>query len=185
VDSLILLSMLLTATPGDSNEVPLSAFDTLLSTIPFTGISVGGLVMLIVAAYVREWVYPRGAMIAERTRHAEEIKTLETKHAAEMEAVREENRRILEDQRDNFVQQITILREDRDARLAEGVERAEQWRQEALGWREAHGNSEMEAAVLRNQNGELLELARTSEHVLRSLPQSQEAQQKEVTHDVG
>lgn len=59
------------------------------------------------------------------------------------------------------------VRADRDARLAElSAERDT--------WREAHKVSEEARHVAQDQVGELLELSRTADHLLRSLPRGGE-----------
>ena len=55
------------------------------------------------------------------------------------------------------------VRADRDARLAEIA-------QERDTWRDAHKESESARQVAQDQVGELLELSRTADHLLRSLP---------------
>lgn len=60
------------------------------------------------------------------------------------------------------------VRSDRDARLAEIAT-------ERDTWRAAHLESEAARQVAQGQVGELLELSRTADHLLRSLPQAREA----------
>ncbi|MDX3175185.1 hypothetical protein PV382_23330 [Streptomyces scabiei] len=61
------------------------------------------------------------------------------------------SRRVLED-----------VREDRDARVAEILA-------ERNAWREAHRESEAARIEAQNQVGELLELSRVADHVLRAI----------------
>ncbi|NUS16301.1 MAG: hypothetical protein HOY69_33705 [Streptomyces sp.] len=57
------------------------------------------------------------------------------------------------------------IRADRDARIAELAA-------ERDSWRAAHDRSEVARHIAQDQAGELLELARTADHMLRSLPVS-------------
>ncbi|TXS39701.1 hypothetical protein [Streptomyces sp. t39] len=59
---------------------------------------------------------------------------------------------------------VEDVRADRDARLAELTS-------ERDTWRDAHKESEVARQVAQGQVGELLELSRTADHLLRSLPQ--------------
>lgn len=54
------------------------------------------------------------------------------------------------------------VRQDRDARIAEALA-------ERDTWRDAHKESETARIEAQNQVGELLELSRTADHVLRAL----------------
>lgn len=59
---------------------------------------------------------------------------------------------------------VTQMRRDRDDRLAEA-------RSETSDWKVAYQASEEARAVQAKQLGELLELAKTTDHFIRSLPQ--------------
>ena len=126
---------------GAADNAILSFFSSVPSEIPFAG-----LIVLVIVALVRGWLIPRSHLVDLRADYA---KQMEDKQR-EIEAVRAD--------RDARLREV---REDRESRLAEV-------REEMRDWKEAAQSNEAALAVVRAQNGELLEVARTAEHVLRA-----------------
>lgn len=122
-----------------------SAIAQFISSIP-SELPFGGIVALGIVALLRGWLLPRSHLVDLRKDFQGQ---LAAKDAEIERIVADRDARLLE------------VREDRDKRTNE-------LREEVRDWREAHQASEAALAVVRAQNGELLEVARTSEQVLRA-----------------
>lgn len=106
------------------------------------------LVFVVIVSLLRGWLLPRSHLVDLRADFA----SRQAASQSEIKALREDrDKRILE------------LREDRDKRVAEVME-------EAQAWREAYLANEAALAVVRSQNGELLEVARTIESLFQPGP---------------
>lgn len=142
-------------------------WEQVVVALPVTGLTVSGLVMLIILGFYSERVFTRTSVVNERQRHAEAIAAVRQEKASEIAAIRAEYAKRIDQMREDHAAQLQGLRDDRDTRIGE-------YQDEVAHWREAFQNSEMALVAERSQKGELLEIARNSEHLLRSLPSAPE-----------